>query len=205
MSQRASDIESDDDDDDDSDLDPLVGNQGIAESYPLKELSKLANNEEDERDDDDVVDDDYGYLSPGDDEESFKDEETNGFHKQARFPNGRRRRADSTIPSYTLYTPDEERRVIRKFDRRLVLFMAFLYMLSFLDRSSRFFFCLFYGYHPRCLGTKLLTIVYTDIGNVRICPNFYSNPLLMNILYGRQESQDSKKIFNSNHHNTNGF
>ena len=35
------------------------------------------------------------------------------------------------------YTPEEERVVIRKLDRRFVLFLAFLYMLSFLDRSSR--------------------------------------------------------------------
>lgn len=34
------------------------------------------------------------------------------------------------------YTPEEERIVIKKFDRRLVLFVALLYMLSFLDRSS---------------------------------------------------------------------
>lgn len=42
----------------------------------------------------------------------------------------------STTQSFMLYTPDEERAVISKFDRRLVLFVAFLYMLSFLDRSS---------------------------------------------------------------------
>lgn len=35
-----------------------------------------------------------------------------------------------------LYTPEEEQAVVRKFDRRLVVFMAFLYMLSFIDRSS---------------------------------------------------------------------
>lgn len=34
------------------------------------------------------------------------------------------------------YTAEEERAVVEKFDRRLVLFVAFLYMLSFLDRSS---------------------------------------------------------------------
>ncbi|KAJ4403724.1 hypothetical protein N0V85_005038, partial [Neurospora sp. IMI 360204] len=34
------------------------------------------------------------------------------------------------------YTPDEERAVVKKFDRKLVLFMALLYMLSFLDRSN---------------------------------------------------------------------
>ena len=37
-----------------------------------------------------------------------------------------------------LYSPVEERAVIRKLDRRLVLFVALLYMLSFLDRSSKF-------------------------------------------------------------------
>lgn len=35
-----------------------------------------------------------------------------------------------------VYTADEERAVVRKFDRRLVLFVALLYLLSFLDRSS---------------------------------------------------------------------
>lgn len=34
------------------------------------------------------------------------------------------------------YSAEEERAVVAKFDRRLVLFVAFLYMLSFLDRSS---------------------------------------------------------------------
>lgn len=51
---------------------------------------------------------------------------------------GRRRAASiSTVHSYQLYTPDEERAVVRKFDRNLVLFVALLYMLSFLDRSSK--------------------------------------------------------------------
>lgn len=36
-----------------------------------------------------------------------------------------------------LYTPDEEQAVLRKLDRRLVLFMALMYLLSFLDRSSK--------------------------------------------------------------------
>lgn len=34
------------------------------------------------------------------------------------------------------YSVEEERAVIRKLDRHLVLFLALLYMLSFLDRSS---------------------------------------------------------------------
>jgi hypothetical protein len=47
-----------------------------------------------------------------------------------------RRGSASTTHSFQLYTPDEERAVVKKFDRRLVLFVALLYMLSFLDRSS---------------------------------------------------------------------
>jgi hypothetical protein len=39
--------------------------------------------------------------------------------------------------SYELYTPDEDKDVLRKLDRRLVAFMALLYCLSFLDRSSK--------------------------------------------------------------------
>src|SRR5258706_16309822 len=51
---------------------------------------------------------------------------------------GGRRASMSTTHSFQLYTPDEERAVVRKFDRRLVLFVAFLYMLSFRDRSSAY-------------------------------------------------------------------
>jgi len=55
----------------------------------------------------------------------------------------RRRASVSTVQSYQLYTPDEERAVVRKFDRRLVLFVALLYMLSFLDRSSNYSYLYF--------------------------------------------------------------
>lgn len=64
-------------------------------------------------------------------EESHRDEEEKG----STFLKSRRASA-STLQSFMFYTPDEERSVIRKFDRRLVLFVALLYMLSFLDRSS---------------------------------------------------------------------
>lgn len=43
----------------------------------------------------------------------------------------------SSVESFQLYTPDEDKAVRRKFDRKLVLFVALLYMLSFLDRSSK--------------------------------------------------------------------
>ena len=71
----------------------------------------------------------------------------------------RRRESDSTVHSFTLYTPDEEKAVIKKFDRRLVLFVALLYMLSFLDRSSMSFSS------PK--GNQLANI-QSDIGNARI-------------------------------------
>ena len=69
-----------------------------------------------------------------------------------------RRGSASTIQSFMLYTPDEERAVINKFDRNLVLLVALLYMLSFLDRSSRL--------EPRQQGCLLIQT--PDIGNARI-------------------------------------
>lgn len=51
-------------------------------------------------------------------------------------PHGIRRRSSSSVQSYKLYTPDEEARVRRKLDTRLVLFVALLYMMAFLDRSN---------------------------------------------------------------------
>jgi hypothetical protein len=53
-----------------------------------------------------------------------------------------RRPSTDSAKSYELYTPDEDRAVVRRLDRRLVAFMALLYMLSFLDRSSEYFFFL---------------------------------------------------------------
>ena len=47
---------------------------------------------------------------------------------------GRRRRRHQRH----LYTAEEEQSVVRKFDKKLVVFLAVLYMLSFLDRSSLF-------------------------------------------------------------------
>ncbi|KAF4998863.1 hypothetical protein FDECE_11676 [Fusarium decemcellulare] len=49
---------------------------------------------------------------------------------------GRRQRSPGSVASFQLYTPDEDLAVRRKFDRKLVLFVALLFMLSFLDRSN---------------------------------------------------------------------
>lgn len=45
---------------------------------------------------------------------------------------------ENEIESFQSFTADEEKVVVRKLDRHLVLFIAFLYMLSFLDRSSKY-------------------------------------------------------------------
>jgi len=52
------------------------------------------------------------------------------------FLSDTRRDSLSSVQSYEIYTPDEDKAVLRKLDRRLVGFMALLYCLSFLDRSS---------------------------------------------------------------------
>lgn len=43
-------------------------------------------------------------------------------------------------PRVPEYTPVEEQQIVKKFDRRLVPFLALLYLLSFLDRSSNLIF-----------------------------------------------------------------
>ena len=63
----------------------------------------------------------------------------NGLHlhsQNATLLPSPRRFSMSSVQSIELYTPDEDRAVLRKLDRRLVSFMAILYCLSFLDRSS---------------------------------------------------------------------
>ncbi len=47
-----------------------------------------------------------------------------------------RRPTEPDNASGVSYSAEEERQVVKQLDRKLVLFLAFLYMLSFLDRSS---------------------------------------------------------------------
>ena len=61
------------------------------------------------------------------DEEGLEMDDFGGFSSRG---------SHTSAQTFMLYTPDEEQSVIRKFDSRLVLFVALLYMLSFLDRSS---------------------------------------------------------------------
>lgn len=72
-----------------------------------------------------------GGVGHDEDDEEDIDRDEGEYHDR-----GTRRASVSTTRSYQLYTPDEERAVVRKFDRKLVSFVTLLYMLSFLDRSS---------------------------------------------------------------------
>ena len=75
-------------------------------------------------------------LSQRDDDLEHQDANGSEDEKERTGLRKLRRGSTSTVHSFMLYTPDEERSVIKKFDKRLVLFVALLYMLSFLDRSS---------------------------------------------------------------------
>ena len=90
----------------------------------------------------DLKDDELGHSIPLRQRDSEKSYERglNGETRDDEDPQPERRGSASTTKSYQLYTPDEERTVVKKFDKRLVFFVALLYMLSFLDRSSKFIF-----------------------------------------------------------------
>jgi len=96
-------------------------------------------------------------LQPRDAEKAQQDGDSIGAYADD-GPRDGRRGSVSTIHSFQLYTPDEEAVVVRKFDRRLVLFVAMLYMLSFLDRSSK----------SNAQRFRSLLTLFIDIGNARI-------------------------------------
>ncbi|KXJ92480.1 major facilitator superfamily domain-containing protein [Microdochium bolleyi] len=97
----------------------------------------------------DVDDDDAGdgHDILDDEDEDDSNEIERGSHRHRRhhpqideLDAGRGRSSrhsiSASVASFQLYSPDEERAVVRKFDRRLVLFLSLCYMLSFLDRSN---------------------------------------------------------------------
>lgn len=84
--------------------------------------------------------------SRGDDDNEWSpagDEDTEDEYDEEDEPRTRgirlhpRSASVSTTASFQLYTYEEEEEVVRKFDRKLVVFVALLYMLSFVDRSSK--------------------------------------------------------------------
>ncbi|KAK4458495.1 hypothetical protein QBC42DRAFT_23191 [Cladorrhinum samala] len=75
------------------------------------------------------------------------DEEKGSLRLPRKRPQPRAAAAAATVTTAVrtrpLYSEEEERAVIKKFDRKLVLFVALLYLLAFLDRSSMVFFFFF--------------------------------------------------------------
>ena len=135
--------DSDADSDDDSGTGFRGGGISDEDEYELADLSSHGSNGLKSQDGNDPRFD-----------ESEDEEQGSDFEK-------RRRESASTGHSFMLYTPDEEKAVIKRFDRRLVLFVALLYMLSFLDRSSTSFSSL-EG------NLDYLADIKSDIGNARI-------------------------------------
>lgn len=72
-----------------------------------------------------------------DDDDDDDDEDDDGFEGDLDRDSRSVQRRRSSVASFQLYTPEEEKAVVRKFDRRLVAFLSLCYMLSFLDRSSK--------------------------------------------------------------------
>ncbi len=108
----------------DLEADDFLAGEDTERAYELKKLTGSAREgspqwkEHEHEDEEDEL-----WKDGAEDEDQFVD---------TRHP---RRASASTTQSYMLYTPDEERTVVRRLDRRVVLLMALLYMLSFLDRS----------------------------------------------------------------------
>jgi MFS family permease len=98
----------------------------VQEGYELKTFDRDTRGRGREQDGDQAA---TGAEEDG--EEDDEDDEEYGATSARR-----RRRRQSSVQSFELYTPDEERAVRRKLDTHLVLFVALLYMLSFLDRSN---------------------------------------------------------------------
>jgi MFS family permease len=97
----------------------------------------------------------------GGDDDGYSFDE--GYDSEMDFkPRHRRKRRGSTGAGASAeYTVEEEKEVVKKLDRRLVLFLSLLYLLSFLDRSSKPSPSLLY-HKPNA------DKACTDIGNAKI-------------------------------------
>ncbi|OAR01791.1 hypothetical protein LLEC1_06991, partial [Akanthomyces lecanii] len=104
-----------DEDDDNEEAVDLQSEVGGAEAYELRGMR--------------------GSLSPGPGPRPGSSQRSATSRKMQRRSR-RRRGSNSTAASYKLYTPDEDAAVRRKFDRKLVLFVSLLFLLSFVDRSN---------------------------------------------------------------------
>ncbi|KAH6614127.1 major facilitator superfamily domain-containing protein [Boeremia exigua] len=77
-----------------------------------------------------------GNQDESQDENENEDQDEDQDERDLDHAHHRRRLSFDSVASYELYTPDEDRAVLRRLDRRLVGFMAGLYCLSFLDRTN---------------------------------------------------------------------
>jgi hypothetical protein len=64
------------------------------------------------------------------------DDHINEDNEEERVLNEDPQQRRASVQSFELYTPDEEKRVIRKLDIYVVGFMSFLYLLSFIDSKN---------------------------------------------------------------------
>lgn len=78
---------------------------------------------------------DFGSADNTDLSEIFSDEDEsyNGYNSGPEFRENKPSRTRSSLE----YSAAEEAQVVKMFDRKLVPFLALLYLLSFLDRSSQ--------------------------------------------------------------------
>ena len=102
---------------DDSDVESMVELRSGGHSLELPELRKLRNSSEKR-----------SQHKDEDHEDPFSDDDSEKEHIRPVRRVGSRSKE---------YSDEEEKVIVRKFDRRLTSFIALLYMLSFLDRSSQ--------------------------------------------------------------------
>ncbi|MCJ1403690.1 hypothetical protein MMC11_006913 [Xylographa trunciseda] len=99
----------------DHEMDSISGHEDLERTFELKTIAPLQQHFNSQ--DHSTIDGDIEHRS--------------SFEEEAAMRQGHGRKE-----SFMLYTPDEEHNVLKKLDKRLVLFVAILYMLSFLDRSN---------------------------------------------------------------------
>jgi hypothetical protein len=107
------------------------GDVDVEGAYELRTFSRGNDNREA------AMGGDSEGMRSGSGSDTAEKEEEEGEGEEEEGKHTRRRRRRTSAQSFELYTPDEERVVVKKFDRRLVASLAGLYMLSFLDRSSK--------------------------------------------------------------------
>lgn len=137
FAQTGAELDLDDSDIDDLDLHAVAAGGNAAETYEMRTSNGTWETRR-------IGDDSYGggsrALWDAEDEipEDQDDDDDDDIEMHRFTPEGSSETGSSSVASFQLYTPDEEAAVRHKFDRKLVIFVALLYMLSFLDRSSTY-------------------------------------------------------------------